>query len=276
MKLLVYLFSTFKSLELVNKSKVDKIFESKLKLNPNFITGLTESEGSFSIIKHKDIRAKFKINISLRFKITMLNNEVELLNMIKYFFNCGFILHNKDGSIDFTIRDINSINSILMPNFLNYPLRGTKYLDFLSFKEAINIINYKEHLTEKGINKLINISENMNTFIKYPLLYSPLHTIEGDSNYIPLNGYFINGFIVGDGCLALSLKNKNFGRMSLQITQHINNKLLLVSIANYFKSLSKVYPHGPKSLQLTLSGIKVWENVVFNHFCLYPLYGSKS
>src|SRR5437773_1980250 len=176
MKLLVYLFSTFKSLELVNKSKVDKIFESKLKLNPNFITGLTESEGSFSIIKHKDIRAKFKINISLRFKITMLNNEVELLNMIKYF----------------------------------------------------------------------------------------------------LNGYFINVFIVGDGFLALSLKNKNFGRMSLQITQHINNKLLLVSIANYFKSLSKVYPHGPKSLQLTLSGIKVWENVVFNHFCLYPLYGSKS
>ena len=164
MKLLVYLFSTFKSLKLVNKLKVDKIFESKLKLNPNFITGLTESEGSFSIIKHKDIRAKFNINISLRFKITMLNNEVELLNMIKYFFNCGFILHNKDGSIDFTIRDINSINSILMPHFLNYPLRDTKYLDFLSFKEAINIINSKEHLTEKGINKLINISEKYEYF----------------------------------------------------------------------------------------------------------------
>jgi len=125
-----------------------------LKLNPNFVTGLTESEGSFSIIKHKDIRAKFKVNISLRFKISMLN-KVGLLNIIIYFFNCGFILHNKDGSIDFTIRDINFINSIFMPHFLNYPLRGTKYLDFLSFKEAINIIKSKEYLTEKGINNLI-------------------------------------------------------------------------------------------------------------------------
>ena len=110
----------------------------------------------------------------------------------------------------------------------------------------------------------------------YDFFYLFLYIIEViNFNYIPLNGHFINGFIAGDGCLTLSLKNKNFGRMSLQITQHINNKLLLVSIANYFKSLSKVYPHGPKSLQLTLSGIKVWENVVFNHFCIYLLYGSK-
>ena len=63
--------------------------------------------------------------------------------------------------------------------------------------------------------------------------------------------------------------------MSLQISQHINNKLLLVSIANYFKSPSKVYSHGTKYLQVTLSGTKLWDAVIFDHFSKYPLYGTK-
>jgi len=230
-----------------------------LRLNPDFVTGLTESEGSFSIIRHKDDRAKFKVNVSLRFKITMLNNEIELLKMVKSFFGCGFILHNKDGSMDFTIRDINSIDNILIPHFLKYPLRGTKHLDFISFKKAFDIFSSKEHLTEKGMNELNIISKEMNTFREFPnsTYYSPLHAIENNMEYITLNGHYINGFIAGDGCLALSLRDRSFGKMSLQISQHINNKLLLICIANYFQSPLKVYPHGPKSLQITLNGIKL-------------------
>ena len=64
--------------------------------------------------------------------------------------------------------------------------------------------------------KLIN---NMNSFIKYIVDYSPNHTIEISPTYIPsLNSYYVNGFIVGDGCLYLCLKNKNFCLMVLQIT----------------------------------------------------------
>lgn len=48
---------------------------------------------------------------------------------------------------------------------------------------------------------------------------------------MPINGHYINGFIAGDGCLAFNTKDVNFGRMSWQISQHNNNKLLLLSIA---------------------------------------------
>jgi hypothetical protein len=44
-------------------------------LSPDFVTGLTEAEGCFSVTKLKDPRAKFNMNIGLRFKITMLANE---------------------------------------------------------------------------------------------------------------------------------------------------------------------------------------------------------
>jgi hypothetical protein len=84
----------------------------------------------------------------------MLNNEVELLRMVKSFFGCGVVRQNKNGTVDFEINDFISIKNILIPHFLKYPLRGTKYLDFIYFKEASYIFIAKEHLKEEGINKL--------------------------------------------------------------------------------------------------------------------------
>ena len=246
-----------------------------INIDPYFITGLTDAEGSFSIMKHKDIRAKYGINIGLRFKITMLVNETELLNMIKPFFKCGALTIGKNDTISFEVKDIYSLNKYIIPHFCNYPLRGTKHLDFLTFKEAIDIINSKKHLTKEGINEIISMSNTMNSYRKLPIEYSPIHTKENNSEYIPINGHYINGFIAGDGCLALNTKDAGFARMSLQISQHKDNKNLLLSIANYFKSSNKIYYHDTNSVQLTLSGIKLWENIVFKHFIEYPLHGSK-
>lgn len=248
-----------------------------LKIDPYFITGLIEAEGSFSITKHKDNRAKDKVNIGLSFRITMLSNEIELLNMVKAFFCCGHLsLEDKRGAMTFAVRDINSINNIIIPHFSNYPLRGTKHLDFLSFKKAIDLINSKEHLTKEGIDKIIRISNNMNSYRESIVEYSPDHTIEDSAEYIPIDGNYINGFIAGDGCLAFNTKDVNFARMSLQISQHKCNKLLLLSIAKFFKYPHKIYYHDINSLQITLSGIKVWKSIMFNHFSEYPLHGSKT
>jgi len=115
-----------------NELKIEssKFNKSCYKMDPNFITGLTEAEGSFSIIKVKDKRAKFDINVGLRFKITMLVNETELINMVKSFFDCGTIVIGKNGTINFEVKNLNSINECIIPHFCNYPLRGTKNLDF--------------------------------------------------------------------------------------------------------------------------------------------------
>lgn len=246
------LVASSESIEIKVPSNSSSIFT----LNPYFITGLTEAEGSFSI-KHKDKKAKYNINLSLRFKITMLAYETELLTMVKSYFGCASLSIAKDGTVNCEIKDIKSINKYLLPHFWDYPLRGTKYLYFLSFKEAMYLINSKEHLTKEGLDKVIEISYNMNSYRKFLVEYSPNHTIKGSPEYIPIYGDYINGFIAGDGCLALNLKDVNFGRMSLQISQHKHNKLLLFSIAEYFNSTYKIYYHDINSLQLTLSVIKL-------------------
>lgn len=63
--------------------------------------------------------------------------------------------------------------------------------------------------------------------------YSPNDTKENNIDHIPMNGYYVNGFIGGDGCLNLNL-GKLFGTMYLSISQHKNNRLLMESIATHF------------------------------------------
>jgi hypothetical protein len=247
------------------------------KLHPNFVTGLTDAEGCFSILKKKDSRAKYGINIGLRFQIKMLDNETELLKMVKSFFDAGVLYYGKDGTVDFSIQDIASIKNKVIPHFLKYPLRGTKYLDFLSFKEAFHVIESKEHLTEKGLDKLYNLSKGMNTGREFPIdvSYSPNHTKESNIDYITMDGHYVNGFIAGDGCLSINLKGKRFGYMYLSIGQHKNNKCLLESIGKYFNCLNKVYSNGINAMQINLTGVKLWKEVIFVHFSKYPFHGTK-
>lgn len=225
-------------------------------LNPDFVTGLTDAEGSFSVVR-KNNKAKFKINVGLKFRIEMLN-ETELLKMVKLFFGCGALYCSKKGTVIFSIHDFSSIKNKVIPHFLKYPLRGTKYLDFLSFKEAFDITDNKEHLTEEGLNKLYSLSKGMNTSRKFStdVYYSPNHTKENNIDYIPIDGHYINGFIAGDGCLILSL-GKYFSYMYLSISQHKNNRLLMESIAKYFKSPSKVYLGRPNDIQINLAGVQL-------------------
>jgi len=240
----------------MNNNKDNNTKNDNVILNPYFITGLTDAEGCFLILAPKNDKTKFKVYFSLKYKISMLTNEVELLKMVKSFFGCGNIRQNKNGTVDFEINDLFSLKTILIPYFLKYPLRGTKYLDFLSFKEASHIFENREHLKEEGINKLYLLRKGMNTkrdFSQYNN-YAPNHTKENDIKHITINGHYISGFIAGDGCLTLD-KGKRFGSMYLSISQHVNNRLLMESIANYFKS--KVYSGRPKDLRILLRGISL-------------------
>lgn len=57
----------------------------KVNLNLEFIISLTKIEGSFFIIKNNDNKAKNEITIKLKFKITILNNKIYLINKVQSF-----------------------------------------------------------------------------------------------------------------------------------------------------------------------------------------------
>jgi len=66
----------------------------------------------------------------------------------------------------------------------------------------------------------------------------------------------------------------NFGSMGLQISQHVNNRPLR-EIADYFNTNIKINAHVKDAIQITVSGKKIWKDVISHHFLTYPLHGSK-
>ena len=91
-------------------------------LNPDFVTGLTDAEGCFSVRVWKDKRIKFKRSVQLNFTIMMLENETELLSMVKSFFNCSTLWHyHKDGTVWFKVKIFLLLKIKLYLLFLNIP-----------------------------------------------------------------------------------------------------------------------------------------------------------
>ena len=57
--------------------------------------------------------------------------------------------------------DGNDIVKKIIPFFNKNPILGVKSLDFADFKVVSELVNNKEHLTESGLKKIINIVDHM-------------------------------------------------------------------------------------------------------------------
>jgi hypothetical protein len=76
--------------------------------------------------------------------------------------NCGKVFE-REKKATFYVSKINDVKTILIPLFDKFPLNGTKYLDYLSFKEAI-AIKFDESLSKSTKLKLITeLKNNINT-----------------------------------------------------------------------------------------------------------------
>ena len=49
-----------------------------------------------------------------------------------------------------------------MPFFDKFPIQGVKNKDYLDFIKIKNLVESKAHLTETGLNKIIEIKSGMN------------------------------------------------------------------------------------------------------------------
>lgn len=72
----------------------------------------------------------------------------------------------RDGKIDRTIKyEIRKIDDLLekvIPHFEQYPLLSSKQNDFRIFKEVCLLMKKNEHVTSKGLSKVIHIAFKMN------------------------------------------------------------------------------------------------------------------
>jgi hypothetical protein len=139
---------------------------SQVQLNgtpgPNWLAGFTDGEGCFGLEISKGT-TKTGFAVALRISISQKSRDMLLLKSFINKFGCGSLktVPNTGMSI-FSCSKLVDINNYIIPFFNQYPLHGTKILDYLDFCRAAELINAKAHLTSDGLDKLRLLQAGMN------------------------------------------------------------------------------------------------------------------
>lgn len=177
---------------------------SALVLNPNYITGFIDAEGSFGIYLRKTTGSKYGFEVQAIFQICLHIKDIAILELIKsYFGGVGNNLKQGKNSVQYRVASLQDLTNVIIPHFDKYPLITQKRADFELFKMIIEIMNRKEHLTIEGIQKIIAIKASLNWGLSDELKAA-------FSNIIPIqrplvvdqvikDPNWISGFVTGEG-----------------------------------------------------------------------------
>uniref|UniRef100_UPI0030029C87 LAGLIDADG endonuclease n=1 Tax=Fomes fomentarius TaxID=40442 RepID=UPI0030029C87 len=136
---------------------------SSLPIKPWFITGLIDAEGSFSVIVDKNKSRKLGWRVKTKFQLGMHLRDILLITKVKDFFGGIGSIHISQTffKVNYSVDSIQDLTKLIV-HFENYPLHTQKAADFILFKEVITLMKNKYHLSNEGLNQIINIKASMN------------------------------------------------------------------------------------------------------------------
>jgi hypothetical protein len=141
-------------------------------LDAYWIAGFTDGEGCFAVSVIKNSTTRFGKQIFPEFVITQSAKSLKTLEQIKDYFNCGSLVLNKrydnhnEHLYRYCVRSISDLKEKIIPFFDRYPLRTYKKNDFDIFKQVVKKMDQKEHLTEIGWLKVLELAGQMNRLKK--------------------------------------------------------------------------------------------------------------
>ena len=257
----------------------------KLTIDPNFFSGFADAEGSFvlSITKSNNVSSGWVIKP--RFQIHLHKKDLFILEAIQNFFGVGKIYKRDINAVEFRVFSIKELK-VILEHFDKFPLLSQKYADFILFKEAYELIVNKEHLTAKGLRKIISIRASINNGLSEQLknAFSDITYISKPvkENISIYNPQWLAGFTSGEGSFGVKIRNANtngntkaYVELIFQINQHVRDTQLLNCIAKYL-NCGKIYKHSAKAEVLRVSKtLDLIENII-PFFVKYPILGIKA
>lgn len=129
----------------------------------SYITGFIDGEGCFSISFNFREKLKTKIEVRPSFAIGQNKRSLGILKKIQQYFNCGSIRFSKsDQCYKYEIRNIDELQTKIIPHFRKFPLLTIKRSDFEIFSKICAEIAQKKHRDKKHLKKIIKMAFKMN------------------------------------------------------------------------------------------------------------------
>lgn len=257
-------------------------------MNPNFVTGFTDAEGSFTIAIYSDNKLSTKIRVMARFKIGLNVRDLSLLKKIQEFFgDIGTFTHDKENNaFIYSVSSLTDLLNVIIPHFMNYSLLTQKAADFKLFVQIVQLMNKDAHLNHAGLQQIVNIKASMNKgnsdFVKskFPQI-NPIkrETIETTNISDP---HWISGFVSGEGNFDAGIRKATNTRkeriyLRFRISQHERDLKLMELIMKDLGAGRIEYDNRKeKSLvNLVVGNFSDINNKIIPFFYQYPVLGVK-
>jgi len=215
------------------------------KLDPNFVSGFIDGEGSFSVTFIKDKSYKSGWQIKTSFSIGLHKKDLALLEEIKNFFGVGGISKKGVNGIQYYVNSPKDL--LVIENHLNsYCLLTQKQADFILFKLIMDLIRRKKHLTPEGINEIVSCKAIMNKGLTSTLEEAFLDITPKERPVITYSGNLSPGWLAGftsaEGSFMIRVLNSSKHKLNKKVqlefnlSQHARDEELMKVIANYFEA----------------------------------------
>ena len=140
-------------------------------LTPDYIVGLVDGEGSFTVyIRDVDVEktAKRRVTAEPKFYIKLIEKDKDILYTLKEFFGCGSVYFQKDtrpnhqNCYRYEVYNRNDLLKIIIPFFRKHKLKfNSKRKDFEIFCVLMEMMENEDHRTESGLRKMFALKQIM-------------------------------------------------------------------------------------------------------------------
>lgn len=133
-----------------------------MQLDAQWIVGFVDGEGCFhvGINPHPEMTAGFQV--LPEFTVVQHERDVQILHALKSHFGCGVVRKNHGDRMAYRVRGHEHLSKNIVPFFEKHLLKSRKRVDFIKFREIVNLMSRGEHLTREGVEKIRAIAEEMN------------------------------------------------------------------------------------------------------------------
>ena len=139
------------------------------RLDTSWIVGFTDGEGCFYVLLNESPLYRTGFGVHLHFHIKMQEADREVLIKVRNTLDCGEVYFQNEKRLNhvhcyrYTVAAHRDILQKVVPFFERHPLQtASKKKNFELFARISKIVGKGEHLTRKGIDKIVKLKAKMN------------------------------------------------------------------------------------------------------------------
>lgn len=187
---------------------------ASIPLDPWFISGFADAEGSFMILVQPTKTGRWKVKAI--FAITLHVKDIALLNRLIDTLGVGKIWKTGPSKVIYRVESFKDLD-IIIAHFDQFPLITAKILDYFIFKECFGLMKQGAHLTQDGLLKILGLKSSLNRGLPENLSeafpdITPVPKPDFIFKGIP-HPMWVAGFTSGDGSFFVRIRKRKLSTL---------------------------------------------------------------